>query len=121
MSKKREILEPEAKSGLDKLKMKVANETLGRDISVEISAANYNSILDEKKYEIAQELGLKDKIEEKGWENMTTQEVGKIGGRMGGKIGGQMVKELISMAESQQDPVVNEEFDKKAIDNLEKG
>lgn len=38
--------------------------------------------LDRFKYEVAQELGLRDDIEKRGWENMTTREVGKIGGNM---------------------------------------
>lgn len=38
--------------------------------------------LDRLKYEVAQELGLDDDIERRGWGNMTTREVGKIGGNM---------------------------------------
>ena len=51
-----------------------------------------------------------------GWENMTTKEVGQIGGKVGGKIGGQMVRELISMAESQMAPVAEEAVSKAAAD-----
>ncbi|SMC94838.1 small, acid-soluble spore protein, alpha/beta type [Sporomusa malonica] len=91
--------------GLDKLKLRIANETLGKEMHTEINAQNFESVLDEKKMEVAEELGLKDKIENVGWENMTTKEVGKIGGRMGGQIGGQMVKKLVEMAESQMAPV----------------
>lgn len=40
------------------------------------------SALDRFKYEVAQEIGLKGDIERRGWENMTTREVGKIGGNM---------------------------------------
>jgi len=47
--------------------------------------------LDQLKYEVADELGLKDDIENRGWENMTTREVGKIGGNM--------VRELVRHAE----------------------
>ncbi len=47
------------------------------------------------KYEVAAELGLKDDIQERGWENMTTKEVGHIGG--------QMVKKLITLAEENLD------------------
>ncbi len=32
------------------------------------------------KYEIAEELGLLDKVMEYGWENLTSKESGKIGG-----------------------------------------
>jgi hypothetical protein len=116
MTRTNEILEPQAKSGLEKLKLEVANETLGRDMKQEITADNYESALDGKKWEVAEELGLKDKIENVGWENMTTKEVGKIGGRTGGKIGGNMVKELVAAAESQMAPVADEAADKEAVE-----
>nr|WP_028986548.1 alpha/beta-type small acid-soluble spore protein [Thermicanus aegyptius] len=51
------------------------------------------SALDRLKMETAKELGLDDEIEEKGWGNMTTREVGKIGGNM--------VKKMISIAEKE--------------------
>lgn len=41
--------------------------------------------LDEKqllKYEIAEELGLMDKINDQGWKSLTAKESGKIGGLM---------------------------------------
>lgn len=34
------------------------------------------------KYEIAEELGLLDKVKEVGWDNLTSSETGKIGGMM---------------------------------------
>ncbi len=34
------------------------------------------------KYEIAQELGLSDKISKNGWKSLTSKESGKIGGIM---------------------------------------
>lgn len=49
--------------------------------------------LDRLKYEVASELGLDDDIREKGWENMTTREVGKIGGNM--------VRKMIDFAEQE--------------------
>jgi hypothetical protein len=52
-------------------------------------------LLDQFKYEIADELGLRDKINTQGWANMTTRECGQIGG----KIGGNMVKIMIRNAE----------------------
>ncbi len=60
----------------------------------------YDQALDRWKYEVADELGLADRIKQVGWGNMTTRECGKIGGRMGGHIGGQMVKRMIQFAES---------------------
>ncbi len=115
MADRNEILEPRAKEAMEKLKLEVADETLGRDLNTRITAKNYEEALDKKKWEAAEELGMKDKIGDVGWENMTTREVGKIGGRVGGQIGGQMVKELIGMAESQMAPVADEATDKKAI------
>ena len=38
------------------------------------------TIEDKLKYEIAEELGLMDKIEEVGWGGLTAKESGKIGG-----------------------------------------
>ena len=34
------------------------------------------------KYEIAEELGLKDKVDEQGWGGLTSEETGRIGGIM---------------------------------------
>jgi hypothetical protein len=53
------------------------------------------SVLDEFKMEVASELGLSDKIQSKGWANMTSRECGYVGGR----IGGSMVKAMIRRAE----------------------
>ncbi len=47
--------------------------------------------LDRLKYEVAEELGLRDEIQRKGWGDMTTREVGKIGGNM--------VRKMIKFAE----------------------
>lgn len=49
--------------------------------------------LDKLKWEVAEELDLNDDIEERGFENMTTREVGKIGGNM--------VKKMINYAENE--------------------
>ncbi|MHB1653373.1 MAG: small, acid-soluble spore protein, alpha/beta type [Desulfitobacteriaceae bacterium] len=49
--------------------------------------------LDNLKWEVAKELHLDDDIQEKGFENMTTREVGQIGGNM--------VKKMISFAEKE--------------------
>jgi len=47
--------------------------------------------MDRLKYETAKELGLDDDIEQRGWGEMTTREVGTIGGNM--------VKKMIAYAE----------------------
>ena len=51
--------------------------------------------LDKLKYEVAEELHLDDDIQNRGWENMTTREVGKIGGNM--------VKKMVEFAEEEMD------------------
>ena len=51
--------------------------------------------LDQLKWEVAEELHLDDDINEKGFENMTTREVGQIGGNM--------VKKMIEFAEEQME------------------
>jgi hypothetical protein len=47
--------------------------------------------LDRLKADVAEDLGLDDDIDERGWGNMTTREVGKIGGNM--------VKRLVARGE----------------------
>ena len=47
--------------------------------------------MDRFKYEVAEELGLRDEIERRGWGEMTT--------RQAGKIGGNMVRKMIRYAE----------------------
>lgn len=56
--------------------------------------------LDQLKYEVADELGLDDDIENRGWENMTTREVGKIGGNM--------VRRMVRFAEKEMPVEQNE-------------
>jgi len=51
--------------------------------------------LDSLKQEVAEELHLDDDVQRRGWENMTTREVGKIGGNM--------VKKMIKFAEKEMD------------------
>lgn len=52
-------------------------------------------VLNQFKEEIAQELGLTNKIKQIGWGEMTSRECGQIGG----KIGGNMVKVMIRKAQ----------------------
>ncbi len=54
-----------------------------------------DDVRDRFKYEIADEIGLLDKIESVGWPDMPTRDCGRIGG----KIGGNMVKVMIRYAE----------------------
>lgn len=48
-------------------------------------------VLDRFKFEVANELGIANQIQSKGWENMTTREVGTVGGLM--------VKKMLQEAE----------------------
>lgn len=52
------------------------------------------SVLEEFKWEVADELGLTSKIQSQGWANMSSRECGYVGGR----IGGSMVKAMIRRA-----------------------
>jgi small acid-soluble spore protein D (minor alpha/beta-type SASP) len=77
MAKKRKILVPEARKGLDQLKAKIANSTTPEDA----------------KFEIAEEVGVPLK---KGYNGeLTSHQAGKVGGRLGGN----MVRELVRMAQ----------------------
>jgi len=49
-------------------------------------------VLDQFKYEVADELGLSSKIESQGWANMTSRECGHVGGRIGGSIVKTMIR-----------------------------
>jgi Small, acid-soluble spore proteins, alpha/beta type. len=51
--------------------------------------------MDKLKWEVAEELELDDDIKEKGFANMTTREVGKIGGNM--------VKKMVEYAEKEME------------------
>lgn len=64
--------------------------------------------LDRLKYEVAEDLGLDDDIDQRGWANMTTREVGTIGGHM--------VRRLVQQAESQLADRNNEEHATDAVD-----
>jgi hypothetical protein len=54
-------------------------------------------VLDSFKYEIADELGLSERIDQVGWPHMTSRDCGRIGG----KIGGNIVKVMIRHMQSQ--------------------
>ena len=42
--------------------------------------------MEKMKFEIAEELGLGDKVKESGWENMTARETGRVGGVMSRRL-----------------------------------
>ena len=95
------LLVPQAEAGIDRLKFAV---TQGLDVAKEtginhVNQNNYDNFLDNLKNEVADELGLTQDIEKRGWREMTSRECGLIGGNMGGQIGGNMVKKMVSLAE----------------------
>lgn len=49
------------------------------------SALSYLSQAEKRKYEIARELGLMDKVRQVGWAGLSAKETGRIGGLMGRK------------------------------------
>lgn len=52
-------------------------------------------VLERFKYDVAEELGLLDKIQDRGWGEMPARD----GGAIGGHIGGRMVRVMIRYAE----------------------
>ena len=54
-----------------------------------------DTALNRLKYEVAEEIGLMDKVQSIGWGDMTSRECGRVGGH----IGGNMVKVMIRYAE----------------------
>ena len=49
------------------------------------AAFTYLTREEKRKYEIARELGLLDKVKQVGWAGLTAKETGRIGGLMGRK------------------------------------
>jgi len=99
----RQALVPEARPALDDLKWVVASEVgvaqrpaTGAGVS---DRRSYSSLLEQFKWQIADELGLDEKVRNLGWADMPTRDCGAIGGRLGGQIGGQMVRRMIALAE----------------------
>lgn len=83
MARRRKLLIPEAREGMDKLKARVISQQLGRPIPSE-----------HVKYEVAKQVGVPLSPGYNG--ELKTKNAGKIGG----EIGGHMVKELVRMAQS---------------------
>lgn len=82
MARKRQLLVPESRKGLERLKATVISRKLGRNIPAE-----------EVKYEVAQQIGVPLSPGYNG--ELKTKNTGKVGG----EIGGQMVKELVRIAQ----------------------
>ena len=86
MAKNNKILVPEARNGLDQLKIKVMESS-----GYAVDQSNPGDV----KFEVANELGIPLNQVDNG--DLTSGEAGKIGG----PIGGNMVKEMIKMAQQQ--------------------
>lgn len=96
-------LVPEARDGLDQFKYEVAREigvAQRRDTAGTVtSPASYSQLLHHFKWQIAEELGLDEKVRHLGWADMPSRDCGAVGGRLGGEIGGHMVRRMIALAE----------------------
>lgn len=60
---------------------------------------DYQNFLNESKFEVANELGIKLNHGYNG--DITSRDAGRIGGNTGGKIGGNMVKKMVQFSENQ--------------------
>ena len=86
-----------ARQALENLKYEVAAELGYFNPQSSEKSREYRRQLDQRKFEIAKEIGIPLKEGYNG--GLTTRETGAIGGRLGGQIGGQMVKKMIEYAE----------------------
>lgn len=82
MARRRRLLVPESRDGLEKLKAQVISRKLGRPVSS-----------DNVKFEVAKRVGVPLSRGYNG--QLKTKNAGKVGG----EIGGQMVKELVRRAQ----------------------
>lgn len=96
-------LVPQARGALDQLKWSVITEVgvarrpgTGTGVT---DSRTYNQLLEQFKWQIAEELGLDQKVRTLGWADMPTRDCGSVGGNLGGQIGGQMVRRMIALAE----------------------
>lgn len=83
---------------LDALKYEVAEE-LGHFPSQIQNEQQFRQVVDNFKFEVAQELGIPLRQGYNG--DIRARDAGRIGGKIGGKIGGQMVRRMIRIAEQQ--------------------
>ncbi len=97
-SRDRAHLVPGAAPFLERLKYEVAAE-LGGQPGRPLSREAFEAFLDQRKLQVAAELGLLDRIDAVGWPNMTSRECGLVGGRLGGRIGGRMVRRMVEWAQ----------------------
>ncbi len=68
-----------------------------------MSDFNALSEKDKLKYEIAEELGLLDKVREKGWKGLSAKESGRIGGIMTNRLRQQKNNTAGQNTETQED------------------
>ncbi len=83
---------------LDRLKFEVAEELSHFPSNIQ-SEAQFQQVVDNFKFEVAQELGIPLRQGYNG--DITARDAGRIGGKIGGKIGGNMVRRMIQIAEQQ--------------------
>lgn len=85
---------------LDGLKFEVAEDLAHFPDQIR-DEAQFRRILDDFKFEAAQELGIPLNRGYNG--DLRARDAGRLGGKIGGKIGGQMVRRMIQLAEQQLD------------------
>lgn len=83
---------------LDWLKYEVAEELAHFPDNIQ-NEAQFQQVVDNFKFEVAQELGIPLNRGYNG--DIRARDAGRIGGKIGGKIGGQMVRRMIQLAEQQ--------------------
>ncbi len=83
---------------LDQLKFEVAEELAHFPDQIR-DEAQFQQVIDNFKFEVAQELGIPLSRGYNG--DIRARDAGRIGGKIGGKIGGQMVRRMIQLAEQQ--------------------
>lgn len=83
---------------LDRLKFEVAEELAHFPNQIQ-DERQFQQVVDNFKYEVAQELGIPLRPGYNG--DIKARDAGRIGGKIGGKIGGQMVRRMIQFAEQQ--------------------
>ena len=70
---------------------------------------------DKLKYEIAQELGLLEKVKETGWKSLSAKETGRIGGLMTKRRGKKSRKRIAKIPEMRHTGIIQEQAGSGAL------
>lgn len=58
----------------------------------------FEAAMERYKMEVAEKLGLKEKIKEQGWESMSTSDCGRIGGKMSTRLSENLIRRMMESA-----------------------